>query len=209
MIWLDGKKLFGFTVEKQEIPRPMGKPYYPLEKQTGVGVLHTTEGSSVAGAMAALKSATSPPHFCVGEGRVIQCRPIGVQGGALHSPANQTAYCQIEIVGHSQQTPWLPPDTSLLPLIAVVAYATQNFGIPNRVPCTWPDDCSDLKGQIWAANNSRRRTASKGAWNSEKGWWMHLEVPNQGPSWHWDCGAMRRSEILRRAQVLIDSTKED
>jgi len=202
--WVD--KIFDFTVERHEIRRPGGKPYFPMGP-SGIGVLHTTEGVSIVGALAALTKASSPSHFVVGEGRIVQCRPIGVQAASLHAPANQRAYCQIEIVGFSYQTPWMPSEPSLSPLVALMAHAVRNWKIPNRVPCTWPDDCKDLRGQIWASNNSRRRTASKGAWNTELGWWMHLEVPNQGPSWHWDCGAMERGKIVAMAQTLLD--KED
>jgi hypothetical protein len=55
----------------------------------------------------------------------------------------------------------------------------------------------------WADNNSRRIKAANGLWPAERGWWMHMEVPWQNPSWHWDCGALRRSEMLRMAQILL------
>lgn len=203
-MWLD--KIFNFTVERHEIKRPGGKPYYLIPTSTGIGVLHTTEGSSIKGAVAAFQKASSPPHFCVGENRIVQLRPVGVQAAALHDPANQKAFVQIEIVGFSKQTLWMPDAASINPLIALVAYAAQNFGITLRVPFGWADDCSDLKGQIWASNNSRRKTAEK-TWGTEFGWFHHMEVPQQGPSWHWDCGAMQRSVILQKAQELINATK--
>lgn len=31
---------------------------------------------------------------------------------------------------------------------------------------------------------------------------MHLEVPYQGPTWHWDCGAVGRSRMLAIARSL-------
>jgi hypothetical protein len=189
---------FEFKVEKNEIGRPLGKPFISMEP-TSVGVLHTTEGSSVKGAVAALTMAHSAPHFVVGENRIIQTRPIGVQGAALHDPANRRAYVQIEIVAFSKQTLWLPDASSLKPLIALVAFAKKEFGIPLSIPLNWADDCNDLKGTIWASNNKRRQTAAAGAWETESGWWQHMEVPLQGPSWHWDCGAMQRSSVLASA----------
>ncbi len=53
----------------------------------------------------------------------------------------------------------------------------------------------------WAANNQRRRQAVKDLWPKEKGWWMCLEVPYQGPMWHWDCGTLRRSRMLAMASL--------
>lgn len=199
-MWLD--KIFDYRVERREITRPGHKPYYPMA-QTGIGVLHTTEGGSTEGAFQTLSVNRDAPHFVIGPHRIIQCRPIGFQAAALHALDNRRAYVQIEIVAKSQLTLWLPDECVVEPLVALLAFCEQNCGIPLRVPCNWPDDCSDLKGQIWAGFNSRRRTASKGAWNSEKGWWMHLECPVEQPSWHYDCGALRRSELLKMASDLL------
>ena len=54
--WLD--QIFDFTVERQEILRRAGKSYYPME-QTGIGVLHTTEGPNIEGLCYA-----TPRLFC-------------------------------------------------------------------------------------------------------------------------------------------------
>lgn len=205
MIWIDGQILHGTLVEKQEIKRPGGATYYSIPTNTQVGVLHTTEGKTLSSALAQLEMAHDAPHFAVGENRIVQCRPIGVQAAALRANQgepnpNMDAYIQIENVAFSSQQLYLPDASTLTPLVRLLAYLTAY--IPLTVPNNWPDDCSDMKGEVWSSNNSRRKAAMTGLWPKEKGWWMHMEVPYQRKSWHWDCGAIKRSVILQQAKDL-------
>ena len=205
MDWLS-EDVFGFRVEKKEIPRPGGAPYHQTSN-TSIGVLHTTEGSTVDGAWRTLSQAGSAPHFITGEGRIVQCRPLTAQGSALrtnspHHP-NADAQVQIEMVAFSKETLWLPGPETLEPSVALLAFCARDLGIPLRIPAEWPDNCSDVPPR-WAANNARRQNAANGLWPAEKGWWMHMEVPWQNPSWHWDCGALKRSEMVRMAEVLLN-----
>ncbi len=201
--WVD--KIQTFNVERREIPRPGGKPYF-LNSSTLIGILHTTEGTTTDGAWNALNDKSSAPHFIAGQGRIIQCRPLNVQGSALRSghdnTANVNAQIQIEMVGQSKETLWLPVDGTLKPAVAIMAYCAKQLGIPLQVPNNWPDNCADMP-KPWATNNSRRKQAESGLWPVTKGWWMHLEVPFQGDSWHWDCGALRRSEMIEMARQII------
>jgi hypothetical protein len=202
--WVD--TIHTFAVEKKEIPRPQGKPYF-LNSSTLIGVLHTTEGTTVSGAWSTLSAASSAPHFIAGEGRIVQCRPLNVQGSALRSNQNNTAnvnaQIQIEMVAKSKESLWMPVDGTLNPTVAILAFCAKEFGIPLKAPNNWPDDCSDVS-KPWASNNSRRKQAANALWPIEKGWWMHLEIPFQGESWHWDCGALRRSEMLELAKALLE-----
>jgi N-acetylmuramoyl-L-alanine amidase len=180
---------------------------------TGVGVLHTTESSGVQSALASLKAKYSAPHFIVGEHRIIQCRPVGVQAAALVDPANRRAFIQIECVGYTggvypstNQTtvqPWQFVDSTLRPLVALLAYCNLRYQIPLVAPLGWKDDLKDCPLPWATKNNARRRRASLGAWNTEKGWWMHLEIPFNS---HHDCGRLRRSEILQQAQTLVQQS---
>ena len=201
-LWIDGQVIHGILVEKQEIKRPGGAPYYEIAENTQIGVLHTTEGKNISSALSHMSMSKSSPHFTVGDNRIVQNRPIGVQASAVRANAgqpnpNKDAYIQIECVAFSSQQLWLPDSPTLQPLVKLLAYLKQY--VPLVVPNNWPDDCADLKGQIWASNNSRRRS---GTWPAVKGWWMHMEVPYQKPSWHWDCGAIRRTVILQQAEEL-------
>lgn len=217
-VWLDGQKLFGFTVEKHEIPRAGGKSYLPINQTTEIGCLHTTEGRTVASAIDAMDGDVSagkmpdPCHFIAGEGRLVQTRPLFVQAASLHAPANMFAFVQIEMVAFSKTTLWLPDDPTLKPAVALMAYCAQQKWIPLQVPNGWPDDIADVKPYP-STNNSRRRTAVANHWwpgtspnlirPESKGWWEHMEVPFQGSSWHWNCGALKRSVMLQMAKDLL------
>lgn len=218
-------KIFGFKVEKRLIPRPGGKKLF-FNSHTQIGVLHTTESSSVEAAFKALSKSHSAPHFITGEGRILQCRPLTAQGAALVGSgpcmANAQAAIQIEMTAFtgggkdSSKTTdlWLPKESVLLPTVAILAFCAGNgIDIPLQVPNDkWKDDASDMP-LPWAAGptpkkpkakmNTRRIAAAAGDWPKLKGWWMHVEVPCQGPTWHHDCGRLRRRDMLRMALELL------
>ena len=200
--WINGD-VFGFAVERKEIGRPGGKPYYPLAPD-GTGRLHTTEGSTVAGAFAALADTRDAPHVIIGERRIIQCRPLNVQAAALHGgPVNcNKGPIQIEMVACSKQELWLPEPGTLDPVVAFIAWCSANLEIPLAVPYDWPDDLSDCSRPL-AAHNTRRQRFEADWPSIPKGWYMHLETGWQGPTWHWDCGAIQRSEMIQRARGFI------
>ena len=195
--WVD--QIGDFEVERAEIKRPQNRPYFN-NSHTMIGVMHTTESGTVQSAFNALSSSHSAPHFIAGEGRILQCRPINVQGAALRSTnqynPNTDAACQIEMVGFSQQTLWLPPDGSLRPVVAIMRWAAGDpLNIPLRRPLdAWLDECSDC-ALPWAVTTNKRRK-TQDVWPREKGWYMHMEVP---VNHHWDCGALRMRDMLRMA----------
>lgn len=196
--------ILGFPVKRMEVPRPHGRPYYS-NSNLPIGVLHTTEGSNLSGAMSAFRSHFDPPHFLVGEGKIYQCRPLDARAAALaitapHDP-NKQAQIQIEMVGFSKTMLWSLPTGTQAPAVAVLAWCSLNLNIPLSIPYDWQDGMIGVP-LPWAANNSRRKQAALGGWPSKTGWWMHAEVPWQGPNWHWDCGALKRSELLESARQL-------
>ncbi len=201
LTWLE--KIFDFTVEKHEIPRLNHAPYHAMDS-TGIGVLHTTEGSRVIDAIDAMEHGlkagkpSDPCHFIAGENRIVQCRPLGFQAASLRGEENQFPYVQIEMVALSKTHSWMPDDATLRPAVAIVAYCFKNLGIPLSIPNNWPDNIDDVKP--FPASNNTRRTS--GIWPNQKGWYMHMEVSNQQPSNHWDCGGIRRSELLQMAHDL-------
>jgi hypothetical protein len=146
-------------------------------------------------------------------------QPLDRWGSALrHSssaPYSPNGYCvQVEIVARSKTSLWhLPPDLLIL-VAAFVAYVSQMHGVPLVVPNKgWKDNGSDCP-MPWAANNARRQWAAKPNgrlhnYPAARGVWMHMEVPWQDPSWHWDCGAIARTEILTAAQALITPGGDD
>ena len=150
-------KIFGFKVEKREIPRPGGQKFL-FNSHTQIGVLHTTENPSVESSFKTLNKNHSAPHFIVGEGRIIQCRSLNHQGAALvgNGPvfANAQASIQIEMAaftGGGKDTShttdvWIPNDGVLQPTVAILAFCSANgIDIPLQVPTDdWRDDNSDM-----------------------------------------------------------------
>ncbi len=195
--WLE--RIGDFVVERAEIRRPGNKPYFNAS-HTGLGVLHTTESNTVNSAFQTLKSNFSAPHFIAGENRILQCRPVNKQAAALLSTKqynpNSDAALQIEMVSMSKQKLWLPLDSSLKPVVAIMRWASGDpLNIPLKRPVdAWLDDCSDVR-LPWAVSNNARRMA-KNAWPKVKGWYMHMEIPVNN---HWDCGALRFREMLAMA----------
>jgi hypothetical protein len=103
----------------------------------------------------------------------------------------------------TQGTLWLPDQGTLYPTVALMAYLALNNGIPLSIPGNWPDDCSDLQTPPpWDNDNARRVQAAAGLWPNTQGWWMHMEVPGAQPTWHWDCGAIRRSVMIEMASLM-------
>jgi len=227
--WLDGQTLFGFRVERHELPRLHNKPYYPMGP-TERGVIHTTEGATIDGALTVLAARFDGPHFVVGGDRIVQGRPLYVQGAALRQNpgqplTNPRAEIQIECVGFAQTKPWMFDDWSnhvfpinpntkkpvatpasfhgstLKPLVALLAWLTQNTDIPlSRPSPNWKDDMSDCPLPWAVANNHRRLSA---VWDSNAtGWFGHVEVQHQEVTNHFDPGALNYSALFAMVQAL-------
>lgn len=199
--------IYGFTVKQM----PIGAAVTATLAKPVSGVLHTTEGSTAAGAANTFHVNGNPSHFAIDSSTIIQFRPLDQRAMALrHSPAvnvfkgaTNAHAVQIEIAGFSKTSLWIPDSQTVDRVAAVIAYASLFHGIPLSVPNTWPDNLSDV-ALPWAARNSRRIWAESN-WPTVRGWWQHMEIPGQGPTWHWDCGALRRSVLLQKAQALINS----
>lgn len=181
-----------YRVEKRESPRPFGQAYLPLDANPSF-VIHTTEGSTVDGAWNTLDSKSAAPHFIVGEGRIVQCRPLSAQAATVHD--HNARFIQVECVGRSDiKMHRLSPQT-WEPLVALTSYIHHTLGVPLRRPDGWTDQLPS--GEVWAANNSRRISRKA---LTERGVYGHVEVPNQEPTWHWDPGSLDYAELFRRAR---------
>lgn len=178
-----------YRVERRESPRPGGQAYLPLDPDPSL-CIHTTEGSSVDGAWMTLNSKSAAPHFIIGEGRIVQCRPLDKQAATIHD--HNDRFIQIECVGHAQREVHRLTPQTWEPLIAAVRYLKQVHGIPMARPPSWPDQ---LGPGIWAANNPRRQTELA---LTMRGVFGHVDVPDQDPTWHWDPGSLDYTELFRR-----------
>jgi hypothetical protein len=185
-------------------------------------VWHTTETSG-------LVHIETPPHLEIKGKELMQFRPLKMRASALvgpdrgGGPYDPNAFAvQIEIVGFSKRVLW-KPDRDTTDTLARASAAVCDFHkIPRRVPNeAWLDDCSDVPGAL-AAENSRRRWAKEpeGAplrhYPAERGIWYHMEVPWQGNvhppppgTWHWDCGALRRREIIELVEGYMGLVEAD
>jgi N-acetylmuramoyl-L-alanine amidase len=160
------------------------------------GVLHTTEGGW-AGSLAIFKRHFAP-HFMLGfdadaqKVRIAQLVQIGTIGAALVTHNNQ-AIVQIEMVGFSKETPWLPDDETASALASLMATCAAEYGVPLSHP--WPD------GDFGKAGNNPHR--SSGKFGRIAGWYGHGDCPS--PDEHWDPGNLKWSVILDKAKQMADN----
>jgi N-acetylmuramoyl-L-alanine amidase len=228
--WIEGENLFGFTVERHNLPRLHNKPFFPMNRNQR-GVIHTTEGATIDGALTVLAARFDGPHFVVGGDRIVQGRPLNVQGSSLRQNpgqplTNARAEIQIECVGFSQTKVWMFDDwthhvfpidpntkkpvatpasfhgSTLKPLVALLAWLTQNTDIPlSRPSPDWKNDMSDIP-LPWAVAGNHRRLSK--VWDSNAtGWFGHIEVQHQEFSNHFDPGALDYASLFSQAQALI------
>jgi hypothetical protein len=173
--WIAGKLLGpsgDVPVRRQEKP-----PYVRLATATPNLVLHTTETDR-------LVPLQYPSQFQVGEGVIVQHRPLWAKGEALRGDTTNDPYAmQIEIVGRSRLDVWLPGKSSLEPLVALVAFLHQENLIRTGLarPTDWP---TRLDRGPQAVEGYYRRHA--GLWHQTAGVYGHVEIPINT---HWDPGS--------------------
>lgn len=156
------------------------------------GICHTTEGGW-PGSMAVFKRHWAP-HFIVGRnasGKVGISQLIPVGYGALACEAhNNKARVEIELVGSSKPTPWLPEPDTLDALASLMLVCRDVWDIPLAHP--WPD------GDFGRAGDNPHRHAGK--LGTFAGWLGHGDMPL--PDGHWDPGALEWSKVFARALQL-------
>lgn len=160
-------------------------------------VLHTTEGSTIEGAMGVFRQHFAP-HFVLGKStdggvKILQLVQIGTIGAALVTH-NDHAIVQVEMAGFSKETPWLPDDETADALASLMAACQREYGIPLTHP--WAD------GDFGLAGDNKHRSAGK--WGVVAGWYGHGDCPM--PDTHWDPGALEWSKIFARAAAMTDET---
>ena len=171
-----------FDVERHLIPRPGNQPFLRLEMVPPNLVLHTTEGTSVNGAIATLTAKFSPSQWIVGENRIVQTRPLWAQGAAVDT--ENARGMQIEVVARSQLELWLPPEASLHPLVALVAFLAKEELVQPLVRHGHLEGLPLALDRLPAATDSYYRRAL-GAWPAS-GVYGHVDLPSDE---HWDPGS--------------------
>ena len=166
-------------------------------------VLHTTEGTSVAGAVAAYQQHGSWPHMTIDcrKRRVTQHFPFTVAARALKRPRGTVATnganaIQVELIGYAKDTAnWDAADVTWLG--EVLAPVMDAYDIERRSPAFVGADV----GGIASARSPYRFNDRD--WLAFNGVCGHQHVPNND---HWDPG---RFQIARFFAASITSPEED
>ena len=195
--WVD--RIGPYRVEWRESRRPSGQAYLSLGANPSF-CIHTTEGTTVDGAWSTLDSKHAAPHFIIGQDRIVQCRPLTAQGAALVS--HNDRFIQVEVVGRSSLALWLPAEPSLGPLVALSAFV-HGLGVPMYRPPEWSDLLAD---RTWANDNPRRQDRYA---LSRRGFYGHVDVPDQSPTWHWDPGSLHYASLFDRVRGSAPTPEDE
>jgi len=164
------------------------------------GVLHTTEGSSYAGALGAYTASGNGPHFTVtfetGAFKVYQHVSLNQASTALMHPSNtidtnRLSAIQIEIVGTAADAPSFS-DAYLQGLAGLMRWVEEQTGIQRTAPRFEPYP------QSGGLNNGVR--FSDAMWASFNGWCGHQHVPHND---HGDPGAINITALLVADQPQV------
>lgn len=157
------------------------------------GVLHTTEGGSVSGAIGAYKNANSWPHFTVGQdGKVYQHLSLSVAARALENlsggiETNRAGAIQLEVVGFASQTVW--PAAQVQALKALMRWIETQTGIQPKGLKFGSSEQYGLKNPLEFTNEQ---------WKVFNGWCGHQHVPENR---HWDPGAIDIYTLLPPKEI--------
>lgn len=177
-IWLAGAEIIKSPVN--------GPRFLPLPWR---GVLHTTEGSTLEGAISSFRSTNFWPHFTIEPNtlRVVQHLPLTIGARSLSDKATSenAAHCiQIEIVGFAAQTPsWAPEQLAFIrDVMRQIMY---------QVPIPRQSDRTFLDSTGVGTHPENRMSVNE--WKLFSGWCGHQHVPGET---HWDPGAIDITALL-------------
>ncbi len=179
-IWVDGVA----TVKATKYgPAFIGAPWR--------GVLHTTEGSTVQGAIdGSFRPNNWWPHFTVNldTDEYLQHVPLNVGSRALsdHNVKANAANCiQIEIVGFAAKSPQRSADA----LAKLRSFILQ---IHEHVPIAFETSRNFLDAS--GVNHTPANRMKPDEWYRFAGWCGHQHVPNES---HWDPGAIDAAQVFK------------
>jgi hypothetical protein len=176
--WLPGAEVMA--------PPVNGPVYLPLPWR---GVLHTTEGGGIDGALATFRATNFWPTLTIEPNtfRVVQHYTLSRGARALsdHATPENAARCvQIEIVGFAAQSPTWAPEK--LAFIREVMRSIEDLvPIPRQSGLAFRDAAGV------AGTPGHRLTVEQ--WKRFSGWCGHQHVPGES---HWDPGAIDIDTLL-------------
>lgn len=160
-------------------------------------VHHTTEGSTLAGALTALGSAHAESHFVVDGHEIVQLIDTSRASKSLRNApggvqTNRDSAIQIEQVGFAGK----PKDRATLANVRrLCRWIEKEHGVPRRWPNGYPKPPHN--GQDPGGHNRDAHT-----WDTQGGHYCHSQVPENT---HWDA-AYTKDEVdylMRDEPVLI------
>lgn len=187
--WLDG-------IERRPIARYPGGAYVAQGAGLWKILLHTTEGTSIEGAMAAYRNQSAPPHFTIdlddeAYGRYVQHIPLTRSAYALRNlrggtQTNRDHVIQIEIVGYARDTRhW-----SQRKLLLLAAFLERIMDVVPDVQLHFANfDYAD--SAEYGIGNTVEMSA--GEWDAFSGILGHVHAPENT---HWDPGALNTAALL-------------
>jgi hypothetical protein len=188
-IWLPG-------YERWDISGAPGTPYDEIDDPKAVA--HTTEGTSIDGAVSAYRA--YPPQLIVDpvRRRCVQHIPLNRAGYALwNGDADDSRCYQVEIVGFASQT-HLWSDATLRWLGENLARPLHEYGgVPYRV--VWKGFRRDGEMPYALADSDSPLRLTQAELDSFSGWLGHQHIPGDS---HWDPGGLDVGKILGYAQEI-------
>lgn len=165
------------------------------------GVIHTTEGSSYAGALASYKTNGSNPHFTIKGRECWQHCPINRASRAMRNlpggvETNRWSAVQIEVVGYAANPDWSPE--TIETTRRLMTWIEKQTGIRPAAPRF----LSNRDGFI-ARLDAPQRMGNQ-AWLRWDGWCGHQHVPENT---HWDPGTIPITALLIREPLTQENPK--
>lgn len=160
------------------------------------GVLHTTEGSSYAGARGAYLASRISPHFTIGTEGCWQHVDVNQASSALVNiiggvETNRLSAIQIEVIGFASKPNW--PDQMIAAVRDLMIWIEGQTGIKPWAPPAW--------GGSDAYGTHTRYRMTPTAWLNFDGWCGHQHVPENE---HWDPGPIPITRLLQREVPVPD-----
>lgn len=158
-------------------------------------VLHTTETDGY------VERLEFPSNFQVGEGKIGQHIQLGFSGDAVYTYDRDCI--GVEIVGRSNLQRWLPPESSLGPLVALMAWLHKSTRVHTALGRPYPEYPVVLDKLPAAVTTYYRRKDPRQA----KGVYGHVDL--SGGNSHWDPGSLDYPLLFARVKRALDPKGDD
>lgn len=177
------------------VPAPSGGGFFANDVPDK-GLLHTTEGDSIEGAISAYRNANSWPHFTVdpARGRIVQHIGMDRSAMALYNgpqpmETNRAGtVIQIEIVARAGSTHTYTDAWYQWLATQVIRPISLNLGLPPRMTKFYGAMDGTIAVETWPGRLQDDR------WNGYNGWLGHQNVGDGND--HWDPGKLNETKLL-------------